>query len=437
MTDQDETLRVMRTNPLGLWPESAYDAMVARREFLGRSLILMNAPEMIRHVLITRNDIYRRTSTAIRLLRPLIGRGLLLSEGALWQRQRRVIAPTLAPRAIPTLMVPAAAAIDAWCDAQAALPGPIDLLQSLQGLALEIAARSMFSISAVPFAQSVRALIGSTTIIGLSKPDYLDMVLPARVPAPRDLRRWWFQRRWMGLISRMIAAREAAPATGVPRDLFDLLRTASAADGAGGRRQLRDEVATMIIAGHETTALTLFWVCVLVADHPQTQARLAAEAATLDLAGDGAVLAAALERLVFTRAVVQEALRLYPPAAMITRRATIADDCAGVNVPKGATVMVAPWVLHRHRSLWQEPERFDPGRFLPGAAPYDRFAYLPFGAGPRVCVGAQFALAESTLALAALMQRCAISRVDSDPVHAVVVLTTHPNRAPLFRLTPR
>ncbi|MCW8305888.1 cytochrome P450 [Acidiphilium sp. PA] len=437
MTDKGGAQRLIRTNPLGLWPDSAYDEMVVRQAFSGRSLILVNAPDMIRHVLITRHDIYRRTSAATRLLRPLIGRGLLLSEGRLWRHQRHLIAPTLAPRSIPTLMVPAARAIDAWREALAALQAPIDLLQSLQGLALEVACQSMFSLSAVPFAREVRALIGSATIINLSKPDYLDMMLPAQMPAPRDFRRWWFQRRWMGLISRMIAARQAAPPGGAPRDLFDLLRAASDGDGGGGKRQLRDEVATMIIAGHETTALTLFWACVLVADHPEAQARLAAEAATLDLAGGGADLAAALERMVFTRAVVNETLRLYPPAAMITRRAMIADRCASVAVPKGATVMVAPWVLHRHRSLWRDPERFDPARFLPDAPGYDRFAYLPFGAGPRVCVGAQFALAESSLALAALMQRFAISRLDSDPVEAVVVLTTHPNRAPLFRLIPR
>jgi cytochrome P450 len=431
------TLRPVRNNPLRLWPDSAYDEMVVRQTVLGRHQILINAPDMIRHVLITRAEIYRRTETAIRLLRPMVGRGLLLSEGALWQRQRRVITPTLAPRSIPTLMQPAAAAIITWRDELAAVAGPVNLLRALQNLALEIATRSMVSISAAPFADEIRALIGSSTIIGLSKPDSLDMLLPARFPAPRDINRWWFKRRWMGLISRMIAARAALPPTSAPQDLFDLLREASVAHGAGGARQLRDEVATMIIAGHETTALTLFWACVLLADHPAVQAQIAAEVATLDLTGNTADLAAGLDRLVMTRAVINEALRLYPPAAMIARRAAVTDRCGSIDIPRGATVIVAPWVLHRHRALWHDPEHFDPGRFLPGGAPYDRFAYLPFGAGPRVCVGAQFALAESTLALAALIQKFAISRVDAEPVTPIVVLTTHPTRAPPFRLTPR
>jgi cytochrome P450 len=176
---------------------------------------------------------------------------------------------------------------------------------------------------------------------------------------------------------------------------------------------------------------------VLLADHPAVQAQIAAEVATLDLTGNTADLAAGLDRLVMTRAVINEALRLYPPAAMIARRAAVTDRCGSIDIPRGATVIVAPWVLHRHRALWHDPEHFDPGRFLPGGAPYDRFAYLPFGAGPRVCVGAQFALAESTLALAALIQKFAISRVDAEPVTPIVVLTTHPTRAPPFRLTPR
>jgi cytochrome P450 len=427
----------VRTNPLSLWPDSAYDEMVVRQTRLGHHMILLNAPELIRHVLITQADRYRRTDIAIRLLRPMVGRGLLLSEGALWQRQRRVITPTLAPRAIPPLMQQAAAAIIPWRRDLANTAGPVDLLRHLQILALEIAARSMVSLSAAPFAGEIRALIGSATIIRLSQPDALDLRLPARVPSPRDLERWWFKRRWMGLISRMIAAREALPRTEAPRDLFDLLRDAAAEQGTGGARQLRDEVATMIIAGHETTALTLFWACVLLADHPEIQAKLAAEAATLDLAADTSDLAATLERLTFTRAVIDETLRLYPPAAAIARRATSADRCGTLDIPRGATIIVAPWFLHHHNRLWHDPERFDPGRFLPGAAPHDRFAYLPFGAGPRVCVGASFALAETTIALAGLIQHFTITRTDTAPVIPIVVLTTHPTRTPGFNLTPR
>lgn len=424
-------LRVVRENPLQLWTEEAYDSPVERQSFLGRPRLLLNAPEAIQHVLISHTENYRRTAPSIRLLRPFIGRGLLLSEGELWQRQRRVIAPTLAPRAIPLLMRHAAGAAGAWREL---LAPEIDLLAEMRTLALEIAGRAMFSVGMAPFAAEMGALLrhsGQT----LSRPDFLDLILPIWLPSPRDFARKRFQRRWMGLISRVIAHRARLPDAGDASDLFDLLSAACAPDGAAGARQLRDEVATMIIAGHETTALALFWSCVLLADAPDVQARIAEEARGLDLGPDG--IDTTLGRLDYTRAVVSEALRLYPPAATIVREAVAEDRCGNLTIPRRALVMIAPWVLHRHRKLWEAPARFNPARFLSNAPAIRRFAYLPFGAGPRVCVGAQFALAEATLVLATLVRDFVLERADTAPVFPVSIVTTQPNRPVPFRLTPR
>jgi cytochrome P450 len=173
----------------------------------------------------------------------------------------------------------------------------------------------------------------------------------------------------------------------------------------------------------------------LVASAPSVQQRITEEAAPLELGPEGA--ADALGRLVYTRAVVQESLRLYPPAYGIFRVARRADKAAGIEVPKGAVVMIAPWLLHRHRKLWTEPDRFDPERFLPGAPAPDRFAYLPFGAGPRVCVGAQFALTEATLVLGRLVQAFEIRRADDAPVIPVAAITVRPDHPPSFRLRAR
>jgi cytochrome P450 len=173
----------------------------------------------------------------------------------------------------------------------------------------------------------------------------------------------------------------------------------------------------------------------LLARAPAEQARLATEVASLDLSLEHA--ADALPRLVYTRAVVSEALRLYPPAFAIVRQAIAADRAGDLAIPPGAVVMIAPWVLHRHRGRWRAPDAFDPARFLPDAPPVDRFAYLPFGAGPRVCIGAQFALTEATLMLAALIQAF---RVDVDrhrPALPLAVVTTRPDHAPAFRLERR
>jgi len=270
-----------------------------------------------------------------------------------------------------------------------------------------------------------------------ARPTLFDMLLPPSIVTLRDLRRRRFQRRWMALIDSIMHARRVAPAADTPRDLFDLLRAARDPEtgAAFSHGELRDQVATMILAGHETTAVALFWALTLLAAAPEMQERIAAEAAELDLSADRA--AAALEHLTYTRAVLSETLRLYPPAFVIVRQAIAADECAGIDIPRGAVVMIAPWVLHRHRRLWRDPDAFDPARFLPDAPPPPRFTYLPFGAGPRVCVGAQFALAEATLVLAALTRAFHIARADTTPVLPVAVVTTQPDHAPPFRLRPR
>ncbi len=162
-----------------------------------------------------------------------------------------------------------------------------------------------------------------------------------------------------------------------------------------------------------------------------------AEEAAAAGALDASTASAALPRLELTKAVVQEALRLYPPAFSIVREARQEDRIGEETVPKGSLMIVSPWVLHRHKKLWREPERFDPTRFLPGAAPPDRYAYLPFGTGPRVCIGAQFALSEATLVLAKLVRRFRIEIVGNRTVMPVGVVTTYPERSPPFRLRER
>src|SRR5207248_1746069 len=162
-----------------------------------------------------------------------------------------------------------------------------------------------------------------------------------------------------------------------------------------------DQVATFIVAGHETTASAMFWACYLLASHPEVQDRIAAEAGGFSLGPDDA--ADAVPQLTYTRAVVDEVLRLYPPAFVITRQAAVDDFVAGIPIPKRSLVLIAPWVLHRHRRFWSDPDRFDPQRFLPDRPQPQRFAYLPFGTGARTCIGSPFALTELVLVLAMLV----------------------------------
>ena len=209
-----------------------------------------------------------------------------------------------------------------------------------------------------------------------------------------------------------------------------MMRNAAASD-----RILVEQAATMLAAGHETTAVALFWSCYILAKAPDAQQRIAAEAGSLDLSPDAA--ADALPLLPYTRAVIDETLRLYPPAFSIIRQARARDNAAGVPIPPRAVLLIVPWVLHRHKTLWRDPDLFVPERFLPDAEPPTRFSYLPFGAGPRACIGAQFALTEAVLVLARLVREFVIELPDPHPVLPLALITLQPDHKPQFRLRRR
>jgi cytochrome P450 len=421
--------RALGENALLAFPPDAFEQWAVVRSFFGRRQVILNRPAGIHHILVDNPANYRRTGATIRMLRPLLGGGLLLSEGEDWRQQRRTVAPAFAPRTIPLLARHIAQATGVLIDRLAGDARPIDLLAEMQFLALEIAGRSMFSLAMDRHGPELRELItGYAEHLG--RPSLLDFLLPLPIPTPRDLGRQRFRRRWMALMRRLVAERRSEAGERSAGDLFDLL---SAEEQDADR--LADEFATFITAGHETTAVALFWSLYLVATTPAVQQRIAAEVAPLDLSPDGA--SEALPKLIYARAVVQEALRLYPPAFTLVRQARRADTADGIAISAGAVVMIAPWVLHRHRLLWSRPESFDPRRFMPGAAPPERYAYLPFGMGPRVCIGAQFALTEATLVLAAMVQSFHIEYADSEPVVPVAIVTTQPDHPPLFRVTPR
>jgi cytochrome P450 len=330
----------------------------------------------------------------------------------------------------------AGAAHEAIARLAAAASQPVDILAAMQFLALEIAARSMFSLEMHRYGPALRRMIASFGV-SLGRPYLLDLMLPLGIPSWRDLARRRFRTRWIALMDEIVAARLREPASDQPRDLFDVLLAARDPEtgAAFSRAQLRDQMATMIVAGHETTALTLFWSLYLLASAPAEQSRLAQEVHGVDLSIETA--GTALTKLPYTRAVVNEALRLYPPAAAVARGSVAADQVPGAAIPGGSLIMISPWVLHRHANLWSDPQAFDPSRFLGDKPLAHRFAYMPFGAGPRICVGAQFALAEAALVLAMLVQRFEFALADDAPVLPVTVITTQPDHPAPFRLRPR
>ena len=430
----------LRRNGFSAFPARCLDEPVVRLRLPGgRALVLASAPDSVRHVLQAHAEDYRRMAVGRRVLGPIVGRGLLVSEGEAWRRQRRTMAPAFTPRTVPVMAGHVMRHAEAACmHLDSAAPGErVDLLGAMQSLSLNIAAASMFSLEAESFGGELRGMV-SRYMATIGRPSPGDFLVPKGVPTPLALRRALFRRRWRRLIAAIIAQRRAQDGadcsqsgSAPPRDLFDLM---AAAHGDGADDLLADEVATMIVAGHETTALAMFWALLLLAQVPHWQAAVAAEARGLDLSPDRA--AAALPALARTRAVVQEALRLYPPGFVTAREAVRAHEVCGVTVPARAVVLVPFWMLHRNRRWWAAPDAFDPDRFLHGAEP-DRFAFLPFGAGPHACIGSQLAMTEAVLVLARLLRDREVSVVGSRAVLPVGVLSTRPDHAPDFLLRPR
>jgi unspecific monooxygenase len=428
----------MRRSTIGTWGPRAYEEDILKGTFLGKSSFTVNAPDVIKHVLIDNHENYGRTHVGVRVLRPILGEeGLLLAHGKPWKHQRRTLAPAFSPRAVSLLVPHMLAATDAMVTELAGNCGtPFDLREAMQRLALDIAGRTMFSFSLDRHGATLRNFVndyGSR----LAQPHVLDVLLPLNWPSPRDFARRAFRREWTKFLSVLINERRALGVSeGAPRDLFDLMVAARDPEtgDAFSDPQLADQIATMILAGHETTATALFWALYLLALDPHAQDALADEAQAQGARQSGDLDTSGLK---FTRAVLDETLRLYPPAYLIAREALGPDTIAGMPIGAGAVILIAPWLLHRHEKLWDNPHAFMPQRFMAGAPVPDRFAYLPFGVGPRVCIGAQFALTEATLALAKIVANYRIELVDREPVIPMGVVTTQPDRSPAFRLARR
>jgi len=426
-------MRAMRNSAIGTWGQRAYEEDVIQGRFFGRSSFILNTPDAIKHVLVDNYENYTRTPTGFRVLRPMLGQGLLIAEGRAWKHQRRTLAPAFTPRAVSSLVPHMIAVTDETIAVLKDRAGaPVDLREAMQRMTLEIAGRTMFSFGMERHGATLRNFVMEYAA-RLARPHLLDLALPLWWKTPQDFRRARFRKRWTAFVAMLMAERRAAgkKADAPPRDLFELMEAAR--DPETGKafsdEQLGDEVATMILAGHETTATALFWSLYLLALDPATQDDLAREvknaAGSLDP-----------ERLKFTRAVIEETMRLYPPAFLIARAAYGADTVAGLPVKASDVILIAPWLLHRHEKFWRDPNAFVPQRFMAPNPPPDRFAYLPFGAGPRVCIGAHFAQVEATLALAKLIGAFRIELVDKAAVMPMGVVTTQPDRSPMFVIKP-
>ena len=422
-------LKALRTNPITIWTRRHFEEPIVLRRTIIGPMCVVSDPAAIKHVLVDNARNYRKGVLQTRVLRPGLGNGLLTADGESWRSQRRALAPAFTPRLIesfqPAMASVAASLVERW----RALPdaSPIDAAREMTHVTLEVLERTIFSdgLASEP-AILAQAITRYLDTLGRVHPfDALD--LPAFLPRFGRGGGKASLRIFNRAVETIIARRRELLARGeeAPRDLLTLLLEAETVENGLAPDEVKANIATFIAAGHETTANTLSWSLFLLAFAPEWRKRLEREID--EVQGDVDLASFPLDRLVVAKAVIEEALRLYPPAASITRQPIGEDEIAGHKVDSRTRVVISPWVLHRHHRLWDEPERFDPSRFLPDARQrIDRFAYLPFGAGPRICIGAGFALQEAIILLAAITRHFRLDLALGHEVRPVQRVTLRP-----------
>ncbi len=397
-----------------------------------RRIYLVNHPELIEEVLVHQARNYRK-HYAIRMNRLLLGNGLLASEGAFWLRQRRLAQPAFGRDRVaaygPIMVDFAGRMLAGW------RPGTVrDVHADMTQLTLEIIAKTLFDADVHGEARAAGAALAAAQESFIDRFQSL-IALPEWVPSPGNLRLRRAVRRLDEIVFGFIRQRRQSKEQ--KNDLLSLLIRARDEDGSQMTdSQLRDEAMTLFLAGHDTTALTLSWAWYLLAQHPAIDARLFEE--VRDVLGSRPPTVADLPRLRYTEYVIKEAMRLYPPAYAIGREALVETELGGYSIPRGQTVLLCQWVTHRDPRFWDDPEKFDPDRWTsPQVARMPKFAYFPFGGGPRVCIGNQFASIEAMLLLATVVRRFRLERADSEPVKPDPSLTLRPSRGIQMRLHAR
>jgi len=427
-----QVIREMGRNPIAAFGIHAYQERYIYSRNWVQDFMLVGDPDGIKYVLLDNAANYRKSIQFQRLTRPALGNGLVNAEGASWRFQRRVTAPMFQPRHIADFAGVMREAADAMLARWEAMPdgAEIDAADEMMQLTYAIISRTLFSNDVTmqygKMSQALAVYLETQGKVSVAR----TLGLPNWFPTPDNLRARgplkFFRGELMGLIARRKAQLAAEPER-ARHDFLDLLLTTRDPEGGAlfGDAEVFDNVLTFVFAGHETTSNALAWTLYLLALYPDSDARAAAEAA----AGG---------ELVYARMVLEEAMRLYPPAPIISRDSVGEDTLGGFKIRPKTSIMISPWVLHRHRKLWDDPDYFDPERFAPGRREkIHRFAYLPFGAGPRVCIGTGFAMQEAVIILSSILRRYRLELVPGFPVEPLARLTLRPRHGVRMRVYKR
>jgi cytochrome P450 len=391
--------------------------------FLGVPLCLVNRPDCIESVLVTQHNNFEK-SKDYRALRRVLGNGLLTSEGEFWRRQRKLVQPAFHQGRIAAyaevMVAYTKRMLDSWKDGQT-----LDVHEAMMRLTLDIVAKTLFDTDVSREAQDVgdalQVLMGK-----FMRQAGFAFLLPASVPIPTTR----YLRRAVGQLDRVIyeIIRRRRGSGQTSGDLLSVLLQAQDDEGLGMTdRQLHDEIMTLFLAGHETTANALSWTWLLLGQHPDAEEKLAEE--LRGALGGRAPTAADLPRLTYTDMILREAMRLYPPVWVIGRRALAPFRMGEYELPAETNVIMSQRITHRDARYFPEPERFDPSRWKandPRNVSLPRFAYFPFGGGPRVCIGAGFAMMEAVLLLATIAQNFNLALVPGQTVEQLPSVTLRP-----------
>jgi cytochrome P450 len=417
---------------------------IVRLRVLVWNAYLINHPDYIQHVLQENHRNYSKQLDEYRRLGWIVGQGLLTSDGDFWLQQRRLIQPAFHRKRIEAygaIMQKAAHdMLDQWQEA-AARGEPLDVAEEMMRVTLRVVGETLFNVDLSDAANAVGPAFSFANEY-LSRDAEQFLAIPRWVPTARN-------RQFQAALNQLNAAvdqiisnrRHETEDTG---DLLSMLMMARDAETGQGMsdRQLRDEVMTLMLAGHETTANSLAWTFYLLSQHPEESQKLRDEVDAVLIDPETGTkrppAVADLPHLPYTRMVIEESMRLYPVAWSFGRMTIDDDEIGGYPVPAGTPIYISAYTMHRHPHFWEEPDRFDPERFSPERSHgRHRFAYIPFSAGPRQCIGNTFALMEAQIILASVMQRYRLELVPGHPVEPEPLITLRPRHGLLMRLEKR
>ncbi len=415
-----EVLRTVRREGFlgflhGVWREHGD---LVRLKMGGRTLLLVAHPEHVQHINVTRRDRWDKGTSYDVLRETVLGNGIVTATGTDWRRQRKLMAPFFTPRGIekyyPIFTADTERLMQRWRAEHAGTGRPVEMLEEMMEVTAAVILHSVFSTETGPTLERIKGAI-ERLVSHIAKSQMQPMQAPRWMPTPANLR---FRRDYAEVteyIRGLVQQRRALPREQWPADLLtDLMATPDEETGSTmAEGLLIDNGLTMFAAGHETTARTLSFLWYALSQNPEVEARLHAE---LDeVLGDGPPTLEALKRLPYTLRVVKEVLRLYPAAPLYARDATADDELDGVPLPGGTPALLFAYASHRHPDFWDEPERFDPDRWLPEReAARPQGAFHPFATGPRVCLGNHFSLLETHVMTAMIARRF---RVRMKPGH--------------------